>query len=100
VRPVVPPDDEPVDRWRPQPLDPGDHRDELPSELDAAGYVGPYLFPDNRRRRIPAVIYAVTGAVLVAAVPFLVYFTPIFETTVLKSSGLTTCRTISSTCLM
>src|SRR4051794_18847923 len=33
------------------------HRDELPDDLDAAGYVGPYQFPDNSRRRIPALIY-------------------------------------------
>jgi hypothetical protein len=67
---VVPPDDEPIDRWRPQPGaapdDLGEHRDELPGELDAAGFVGPYLFPDNRRRRIPAVLYAVAGLALIA----------------------------------
>ena len=33
------------------------HRDELPADLDAAGYVGPYKFPDNSRRRIPGVLY-------------------------------------------
>src|SRR3954451_12009826 len=37
-------------------------RDELPSELNAAGYVGPYRFPDNSRRRIPGVIYLVIAA--------------------------------------
>jgi hypothetical protein len=36
-------------------------RDELPEDLDAAGYVGPYLFPNNNRRRIPAVLYIVIG---------------------------------------
>ena len=41
-------------------------RDELPEDLDAAGYVGPYTFPDNARRRIPGAIYLVTAAVLVA----------------------------------
>ena len=41
---------------------PDDHRDELPEDLDASGYVGPYTFPDNKRRRIPGVIYAVIGA--------------------------------------
>lgn len=41
-------------------------RDELPDDLDAAGYVGPYKFPDNSRRRIPGVIYVVVGAALVA----------------------------------
>src|SRR5688572_31054857 len=34
-----------------------DHRDELPDDLDAAGFVGPYQFPDNSRRRIPGIIY-------------------------------------------
>ena len=34
-----------------------DIRDVLPEDLDAAGYVGPYMFPNNNRRRIPAVLY-------------------------------------------
>src|SRR3954449_8029011 len=42
-----------------------DHRDELPADLDAAGYVGPYQFPDNSRRRIPAIIYLVIAAISV-----------------------------------
>jgi hypothetical protein len=36
-----------------------DIRDELPHDLDVAGAAGPYEFPDNSRRRKPAVIYAV-----------------------------------------
>ena len=40
-------------------------RDELPEDLDAAGYVGPYTFPDNARRRIPGVLYLVVAALLV-----------------------------------
>jgi len=36
-------------------------RDELPADLDAANFVGPYLFPNNNRRRIPAVLYALIG---------------------------------------
>ena len=43
-----------------------DHRDELPQDLDAAGYVGPYQFPDNSRRRIPGVVYLVVAAGCVA----------------------------------
>jgi hypothetical protein len=39
-------------------------RDELPDDLNAAGYVGPYQFPDNSRRRWPATIYAVIAIVL------------------------------------
>lgn len=37
--------------------DPDEVRDELPDDLIAAGYVGPYQFPDNSRRRIPGAIY-------------------------------------------
>jgi hypothetical protein len=39
-----------------------DHRDELPAELDAAGYVGPYLFPDIKRRRIAGTLLGIIGA--------------------------------------
>jgi len=42
-----------------------EHRDVLPDDLDAAGYVGPYRFPDNSRRRIPGVIYLVIAAACV-----------------------------------
>lgn len=48
-----------------QRIDPddGDVRDELPEDLDASGYVGPYTFPDNSRRRIPGVLYLIVGAI-------------------------------------
>jgi hypothetical protein len=49
-----------------RPLSDEDIRDALPDDLDAAGYVGPYLFPNNNRRRIPAVIYWVIAAACVA----------------------------------
>ena len=32
-------------------------RDELPEDLDAAGYVGPYTFPNNSRRRTQGFLY-------------------------------------------
>lgn len=37
----------------------GEHRDALPSDLDAdaAAFAGAYEFPDNSRRRIPGLIY-------------------------------------------
>ncbi len=38
-----------------------EHRDELPDELDASAFVGPYMFPNNNRRRVPAVLYGVIG---------------------------------------
>lgn len=40
-------------------VDVGEIRDELPEDLDAHGLVGPYLFPNNNRRRIPGVLYLV-----------------------------------------
>jgi hypothetical protein len=45
------------------PLSDADIRDALPQDLDASGYVGPYLFPNNNRRRIPAVLYWVIAAI-------------------------------------
>ena len=49
-----------------QPMsDDGEVRDALPEDLDAAGYVGPYLFPNNNRRRIPGVLYLVIAAICV-----------------------------------
>ena len=35
-----------------------EHKDQLPDELDVTAYVGPYVFPNINRRRIPAVMYA------------------------------------------
>lgn len=37
-------------------------RDSLPADLDASEYVGPYLFPNNSRRRIAGVLYLLVGA--------------------------------------
>ena len=49
-----------------EPLSDEDIRDALPDDLNAAGYVGPYLFPNNNRRKIPAIIYWVIAAGCVA----------------------------------
>ena len=35
--------------------------DELPEELDVTAYVGPYVFPDIRRRRIAGTIYLIVA---------------------------------------
>ncbi len=43
-----------------------DYVDELPEDLDLAGFVGPHTFPNNNRRRIPAAIYLVMGAICIA----------------------------------
>jgi hypothetical protein len=36
--------------------------DQLPEDLDVTAYVGPYVFPDIKRRRIAGAIYLVLGA--------------------------------------
>jgi len=51
------------------PLSDEDIRDALPEDLDASGYVGPYLFPNNNKRRIPGVLYLVI-AVMCAGLYF------------------------------
>jgi hypothetical protein len=43
-----------------------DGGDELPDELDVTAYVGPYVFPDIRRRRIAGAIYTVIGLAALA----------------------------------
>jgi hypothetical protein len=40
-------------------------RDTLPEDLNATGYVGPYVFPNNNRRRVPGYLYLVLAAVLI-----------------------------------
>jgi hypothetical protein len=49
-----------------EPASDADHVDDLPEDLDAAGFVGPYLFPNNNRRRIPGYLYLATAAACVA----------------------------------
>ena len=43
-----------------------EYRDELPADLDVTGYVGPYQFPDNARRRVPGALYLAAAAGCVA----------------------------------
>jgi hypothetical protein len=43
----------------------GEIRDELPEDLDAAGYVGPYTFPNNDRRRTQGALYLAVAVVCV-----------------------------------
>jgi hypothetical protein len=42
-------------------------RDELPEDLDVSGYVGPYVFPNNNRRRVPGYLYLGVAVVSAAA---------------------------------
>lgn len=41
--------------------------DELPEDLNAVDFVGPYLFPNNSKRRIPGVLYLLIAAGVFAA---------------------------------
>ena len=50
-----------------EPAGAGDVRDALPEELDVSGFVGPYQFPDNSRRRYPGIIYLVIAALCLIA---------------------------------
>ena len=43
-----------------------EHIDELPDDLNMADYVGPVTFPNNNRRRIPALIYLLLGVGAIA----------------------------------
>jgi hypothetical protein len=57
-----PPDNVEIpERARPD-LDVGD---ELPADLDVSGFVGPYVFPNNSRRRVPGVLYLLMAVALV-----------------------------------
>lgn len=44
-------------------IEPGDVTDVLPDDLNAVDHVSAYRFPDNSRRRIPGVLYAVVATV-------------------------------------
>jgi hypothetical protein len=41
--------------------------DELPEDLNASEWVGPYVFPNNNRRRVPGYLYLGIGAGCIAA---------------------------------
>ena len=43
-----------------------DVTDALPEDLDVSGYVGPYVFPNNNRRRVPGYLYIGLGLACVA----------------------------------
>ena len=85
----------PLGQPEPSPLDTiDDVRDELPHDLDPSGFVGPYQFPDNSRRRWPGVIYLVIAALCVG-----VYFafpdSPIVNVGWLVAAGLLTAAAVS-----
>jgi hypothetical protein len=55
-----------------EPTTPDDPKDEsvtdaLPDDLDVSAYVGPYLFPNNNRRRVPGYLYLGVAVLCVLA---------------------------------
>ena len=42
-------------------LDDAEVRDVLPDDLDISEFVGPYVFPNNNRRRVPGYLYLLIG---------------------------------------
>ena len=63
----------------------GDHEitDSLPDDLNVSEYVGPYVFPNNNRRRVPGYLYL--GLAVVLAV---LYFVTKSSTPVLINVGM------------
>ncbi|MEO6987348.1 MAG: hypothetical protein ABI239_01725 [Aquihabitans sp.] len=47
-------------------FDEDDVRDELPDDLNISEYVGPYVFPNNNRRRVPGYLYLAIGVACIA----------------------------------
>lgn len=60
----VPEDDQPADDL--PELDQDDVHDELPDDLNVSEYVGPYVFPNNNRRRVPGYLYIGIGFACIA----------------------------------
>jgi len=44
-----------------------DVTDALPDDLNASEWVGPYVFPNNNRRRVPGYLYLALGALCILA---------------------------------
>ena len=47
-------------------VDDAEVTDALPDDLDVSGFVGPYVFPNNNRRRVPGYLYLAMAAGCVA----------------------------------
>ncbi|MDW3178571.1 MAG: hypothetical protein R8J94_14355 [Acidimicrobiia bacterium] len=58
-------DAEAIDEGAEETID-EEYVDELPEDLNAADFVGPYLFPNNSKRRIPGILYLLIGAGILA----------------------------------
>ncbi len=65
----------------------GEIRDELPADLDR-GFVGPYRFPDNGRRRITGSLYIVCGVAMLIGTQLA------GSEAVLANAGITVCAVL------
>ncbi len=59
--------DEEATADRPGRTDDAEVRDELPDDLNVSEFVGPYVFPNNNRRRVPGYLYIAIGVACVIA---------------------------------
>jgi hypothetical protein len=67
---VTEPEETPEPAEQPSPQESGTDEhvtDALPEDLDVRKYVGPYLFPNNNRRRVPGYLYFGLAAACVVA---------------------------------
>lgn len=49
-----------------EPVADAEVRDALPEDLDLSEFVGPYVFPNNNRRRVPGYLYLAIGVACIA----------------------------------
>lgn len=59
-------EERPEDETEDAPVSDEEVTDALPEDLDVSGFVGPYVFPNNNRRRVPGYLYLALAAGCVA----------------------------------
>ena len=62
---AAPEDEAAVDETSDEEPSDDEHVDALPDDLDISGYVGPYVFPNNNRRRVPGYLYVGIAAICI-----------------------------------
>jgi hypothetical protein len=66
VSTAVADEERPEDETEDAPVSDEEVTDALPEDLDVSGFVGPYVFPNNNRRRVPGYLYLALAAGCVA----------------------------------
>jgi hypothetical protein len=54
-------DEDPTEESAEAPTSDAEVRDALPEDLNVSEFVGPYVFPNNNRRRVPGYLYILIG---------------------------------------